>query len=93
VSGRDDGSIFNGIGGSKWHDRLNMRFFSKVFTPDSPLFLKMGKIWELEAHLQEVLSLLIPEANRTNNHLLKNYANQVADITESIKVSINLCLM
>ena len=30
------------IGGANWHERLNMRFLSKVFTPDSPLFEKLG---------------------------------------------------
>ncbi len=37
--------------GGSWNERLNMRFLSKIFTPDSPLFLKMGHIWELEAQL------------------------------------------
>lgn len=63
------------------HERLNMRFFSKVFQPEAPLFQRMGSIWELEAKLQEVISLMIPEATRTGNPLLKNYANQIADIT------------
>ncbi len=68
------------------HERLNMRFFSKVFQPEAPLFQKMGSIWELEAQLQEVISLLVPEANRSGNPLLKTYANQIAAITESLKV-------
>jgi hypothetical protein len=59
-----------------------MRFFSKVFAQDSPLIMKMGQFCELEAQLQEVVSLLIPEANRTGNPLLKNFANQIGDITE-----------
>jgi len=46
----------------------------------------MGSIWELEAQLQEVISLLVPEANRSGNPLLKTYANQIAAITESLKV-------
>jgi hypothetical protein len=41
----------------------------------------MGSIWELEAKMQEVISLMVPEANRTGNPLLKSYANQIADIT------------
>ena len=32
----------NELGGASWHERLNMRFLSKVFTPDSPLFEKLG---------------------------------------------------
>jgi hypothetical protein len=47
----------------------------------------MGTIWELEAKLQEVISLMIPEATRTGNPLLKNYANQIADITVQMKVN------
>ncbi len=74
------------------HERLNMRFFSKVFQPDAPLFLKMGTVWELEARLQEIISLMVPEASRSGNPLLKNYANQIADLTGQLKVytSINL---
>jgi hypothetical protein len=68
------------------HDRLNMRFFSRVFQPEAPLFQKMGSIWELEASLQEVISLLVPEANRSGNPLLKTYANQIASITDQLKV-------
>lgn len=37
--------------GGSMHERLNMRFFSKVFQPDAPLFQRMGSIWELEAQL------------------------------------------
>jgi hypothetical protein len=59
-----------------------MRFLSKVFQPEAPLFQKLGSIWELEAQLQEVLSLLVPEANRSGNSLLKTYSNQIAAITE-----------
>lgn len=73
-------------GGTSMHDRLNMRFFSKVFHPEAPLFQRMGTIWELEASLQEVISLLLPEATRTGNPLLKNYANHIADITTQMKV-------
>lgn len=72
-----------------WNERLNMRFFSKVFTPDSPLFTKMGEIWEVEAQLQEVLSLLIPAAERSGNPMLKNYANQIGDLTEVMKVCMS----
>jgi PH domain len=57
-----------------WHERLNMRFMSKVFSPDSPLFSKMGNIWDLEAKLTEVLSLLEPEAAKSGNKLIQNYA-------------------
>ena len=78
---RGDDSLAYGFTGSM-HERLNMRFFSKVFQPEAPLFQKMGSIWELEAQLQEVLSLLVPEANRSGNSLLKTYANQIAAITE-----------
>jgi hypothetical protein len=46
----------------------------------------MGSIWELEASLQEVISLLVPEANRSGNPLLKTYANQIAGITDQLKV-------
>jgi hypothetical protein len=46
----------------------------------------MGSIWELEASLQEVISLLVPEANRSGNPLLKTYANQIASITDQLKV-------
>lgn len=73
--------------GPSWQERLNMQFFSKVFTQDSPLVTKMAQYCELEAQLQEVLSLLIPEAERSGNPLIKNYANQVADITDQMKVS------
>jgi hypothetical protein len=64
------------------HERLNMRFFSKVFQPEAPLFQKMGSIWELEAKLKEIISIMLPEATRSGNLLLKNYATQVADITD-----------
>ena len=36
---------------TNWVDRLNMRFFSKVFTQDSPLCQKMGQLCEIEAQL------------------------------------------
>ena len=72
------------------HERLNMRFFSKVFQPDTPLFLKMGTVWELEARLQEIISLMVPEASRSGNPLLKNYANQIADLTGQLKVHTSI---
>ena len=67
-----------------------MSFFAKVFTQDSPLVLKMARYCELEAELQEILSLLVPEAERTGNPLIKNYANQIADITDQMKVCLQL---
>ncbi len=77
---------------SNMHDRLNMKFFSKVFHPEAPLFQRMGSIWELEAQLQEVISLLIPEATRSGNPLLKNYANHIADITTQMKVNYSFII-
>ena len=34
-----------------WHELLNMKFCSKIFTPDSPFFTKLSHIWEFEAQL------------------------------------------
>lgn len=48
--------------GMNWHEQLNLAFCSKMFKPDGPFFLRLGQIWELEAHIEELVSLIIPEA-------------------------------
>ena len=55
-----------------------MAFCSKMFKPDGPFFTRLGQIWELEAHIEEIVSLMIPEANRTKNPLLVDYANKIS---------------
>lgn len=45
-----------------WSETLNLAFCSKIFKPDAPFFIRLGKVWEKEAELEENLSLLVPEA-------------------------------
>ena len=65
-----------------WHERLNLAFASKIFKADGPFFLRLGRIWELEAQIEELVSLLVPEADRSKNPLIKDYAQKIADAFE-----------
>eukprot|EP00349_Pseudokeronopsis_sp_Brazil_P011726 CAMPEP_0202979840 /NCGR_PEP_ID=MMETSP1396-20130829/85886_1 /ASSEMBLY_ACC=CAM_ASM_000872 /TAXON_ID= /ORGANISM="Pseudokeronopsis sp., Strain Brazil" /LENGTH=66 /DNA_ID=CAMNT_0049719455 /DNA_START=271 /DNA_END=471 /DNA_ORIENTATION=- len=58
-----------------------MAFVTKIFRPDSPFFHNLGKIWELEAQLEEVVSLLQPEAKkaRSNPVALSEFADQIVE--------------
>lgn len=51
-------------------EALNLKFCAKIFKPDSPFFQRLASIWDLEADLEESLSLLIPEAQKTKNPML-----------------------
>ena len=63
------------------HEALNLKFCAKIFKPDSPFFQRLGQIWGLEANLEEVLSLMIPEANKTKNPLLIEYSERISSIS------------
>ena len=65
-----------------WHEALNMAFCSKMFKPDGPFFTRLGQIWELEAHVEELVSLMVPEASRTKNPLLIDYAHKICAASE-----------
>lgn len=65
-----------------------MSFFSKVFKQDSPFFTKLGQIWTLEAQLEELLSLLIPEADKTKNPLIIDYADKIMTVSQDMKSHI-----
>ena len=62
-------------------EALNLKFCAKIFKPDSPFFLRLAQIWGLEADLEEVLSLIVPEANRTKNPLLIEYSERISSIS------------
>lgn len=60
--------------GIDWHEALNMAFCSKMFKPEGPFFTRLSQIWELEAQVEELVSLMVPEATRTKNPLLVDFA-------------------
>ncbi len=63
-----------------------MAFCSKMFKPNGPFFNRLGQIWELQAQVEELVSLIIPEANRTKNPLIRDYAQKIGSYSEDIKV-------
>lgn len=75
-----------------WYDKLNMGFVTKVFKPDSPFFSNLGKIWELEANLEEIISLLVPEAKKTKNLLIQDYAEKSVKLCSNLKSLISHCI-
>ena len=52
---------------------MNLAFVTKVFKPDSPFFVNLGRVWELEAQLEELISLIVPEATKTKNQLIIDF--------------------
>jgi hypothetical protein len=54
-----------------------MTFITKVFKPESSFFVNLGKIWELQAQLEELTSLIIPEATRTKNILIVDFSERI----------------
>ena len=57
-----------------------MAFVTKVFKQESPFFINLGRIWELEAELEELISLIVPEASRTKNFMLVEYSEKIGSI-------------
>lgn len=57
------------------NEQLNLAFCTKVFNPEAPFFKKLGSIWDLQAQLDELLSLIGPEVQRSKNNLLINYTD------------------
>ena len=53
-----------------WSKHLNLAFTSQLFKMDSPFFMKLGKVWEKEAELEESLSFIEDEAKKINNKSL-----------------------
>lgn len=50
TSGVRNGDNFEqNLTNANWHDTLNMKFTSKIFSPESPFFHKLGELWDLEA--------------------------------------------
>ncbi|CDW78336.1 oxysterol-binding protein [Stylonychia lemnae] len=81
----------NGFG-TNWYEQLNLQFCSKMFKADGPFFMRLGQIWELEAQVEEIVSLIIPEANRTKNPLIRDYALKISQASELIKEKMTECV-
>ncbi len=65
-----------------WNEQLNMTFVTKVFKPESSFFVNLGKIWELQAQLEELTSLIIPEATRTKNILIVDFSEKILQCSQ-----------
>jgi len=68
---------------------LNLAFVTKIFNPESTFYNKLGQIWELQAELDELLSLMVPEAAKSKNPLLVDFAEKISKTSTEIKVSNN----
>jgi len=87
--GRSSVSTANHMSKTDWNEQLNLAFCTKVFNPESAFFKKLGHIWELEAELEELVSLIVPEAIRTKNLLLIDYADKISNVSQNMKVGTN----
>ena len=63
-----------------------------MFKPESPFFNSLGKIWEVEAQLEELASLLIPESNKTKNPLIADYVDKICSVCSTMKSQITVCI-
>ena len=61
-----------------WNEALNLSFCTKLFKPDSNYFTRLGKVWEKEAELEENISLIIPEAQRTKHPIIIDYTEKIS---------------
>ena len=51
----------------EWANQLNLAFTSNLFKPDSPFFMKLAKVWEKEAEMEESMSFIVPDVKKLNN--------------------------
>lgn len=77
-----------GMSKTEMSEALNLKFCAKIFKPDSPFFQRLAQIWGLEADLEEILSLMVPEANKTKNPLLIEYTERISAVSEQLKEHI-----
>jgi len=70
-----------------WEEELSLKFCTRIFKPESTFFDRLGKIWELEAMIEELISLLVPEAQKSKVPIIVDYAEKLNHAVGNMKVS------
>lgn len=67
-------------------EKSNEQLAKNIFNKFDPLYLKIGKVWSIQAQFEEILSIMEPEMAKVPK--LKNNTEKLHEITTQLKESV-----